>query len=195
MVDSILHQTLCFFIMLRLYYFNKTDRQSVNTPYVVKNINIVVLTDCLGLKWIALKSKFHFIAFCAYCHWERILFLYWKYPYLFHCLTYNINYTLSITVCYPLNDLCDLPTMLPKVPWFIGINIISPHWHIAAILIHPLTTFFFTTHFYLNVMSTFPAPWLSCSALNQVVQLGRDTLRHSRSKAGRRMSLRSRVQW
>jgi hypothetical protein len=31
MVDSILHQTLHFFIMLRLYYFKKTDRQSVNT--------------------------------------------------------------------------------------------------------------------------------------------------------------------
>jgi len=47
MADSILHQTLHFFIMLRLYYFNKADRQSANTTYIVKNINIVVLKDCL----------------------------------------------------------------------------------------------------------------------------------------------------
>jgi len=40
--------------MLKLYYFNKTDRQSVNTSYIVKNINTIVLMDCL---WFLLTGN------------------------------------------------------------------------------------------------------------------------------------------
>jgi len=68
MVDSILHQPLHFFIMLRLYYFNKTDRQSVNTTYIVKNINTVVLTDCLWLLLTGNTTGMNCLKICVSLH-------------------------------------------------------------------------------------------------------------------------------
>jgi hypothetical protein len=68
MVDSILCQNLHFFIMLRLYYFNKTDKQSVNATYIVKNINTVVLTDCLWLLFTGNTTEMNLLKICTSLH-------------------------------------------------------------------------------------------------------------------------------
>jgi hypothetical protein len=68
MVDSILCQNLHFFIMLRLYYFNKTDGQSVNATYIVKNINTVVLTHCLWLLFTGTTTEMNLLKICVSLH-------------------------------------------------------------------------------------------------------------------------------
>jgi len=54
--------------MLRFNYFNKADRQSVNTTYIVKNINTVVLMDCLWLLLTRNTTEMNCLKICVLLH-------------------------------------------------------------------------------------------------------------------------------